>query len=213
MGVGKHRWGVRRRWERGGAGAAGARPGERCAERTLCLTAVPRPSHALTLLCVAVLAFFGLPAGSVQTSLNLTNPLGYAEQVGEARWRRHTGRGASPPATADAVASAAARLLPGRGLQPWLRDACLGSHSPPAAACRSLSCLQVSVGAEYGSQSSSEFHLALTKPKPWGKPLLADVRLHQLGHNYQRWSSYAELLRGGQVTLSRWDDSASTGPL
>ncbi|PSC74144.1 sorting and assembly machinery component 50-like protein B-like [Micractinium conductrix] len=81
--------------------------------------------------------------GSVQTSLNLTNPLGYAEQV--------------------------------------------------------------SVGAEYGSQSSSEFHLALTKPKPWGKPLLADVRLHQLGHNYQRWSSYAELLRGGQVTLSSED--------
>lgn len=41
------------------------------------------------------------------------------------------------------------------------------------------------------------------QPKPWGAPLLADVRLHQLGHNYGQWSSYAELLRGGSVTLTR----------
>lgn len=81
--------------------------------------------------------------GSVQTSLNLTNPLGHAEQV--------------------------------------------------------------SLSAEYGSQSTNLYTLAVTKPKPLGRPLLADVRLHQLGHNYQPWSSYAELLRGGQVTLSSED--------
>ncbi|KAL4452572.1 hypothetical protein ABPG75_008234 [Micractinium tetrahymenae] len=81
--------------------------------------------------------------GSVQTSLNLTNPLGHAEQV--------------------------------------------------------------SLGAEYGSQATNIYTLAVTKPKPFGAALLADVRLHQLGHNYQPWSSYAELLRGGQVTLSSED--------
>jgi hypothetical protein len=81
----------------------------------------------------------------------------------------------------------------------------LARPSPPVAAPLPAvpAVRQVSVGAEYGSQSSSEFHLALTKPKPWGRPLLADLRLHQLAHNCQRWSSYAELLRGGQVTLSR----------
>ena len=61
---------------------------------------------------------------------------------------------------------------------------------------------QVSVGAEYGSQSTNIYTLALSKPKPFGQPLLADVRLHQLGHNYKAWSSYAELLRGGAITLS-----------
>ncbi|PRW61285.1 Sorting and assembly machinery component 50 [Chlorella sorokiniana] len=81
--------------------------------------------------------------GSVETSLNLTNPLGYAEQI--------------------------------------------------------------SVGAEYGSQSTNVYTLAVTKPKPWGAPLLADVRLHQLGHNYGQWSSFAELLRGGSVTLTSED--------
>ena len=82
-----------------------------------------------------------LPPGSMETSLNLTNPLGYAEQV--------------------------------------------------------------SLGAEYGSQSTSIYRLGLTKPKAFGRPLLADVRLHQLAHNFSRWSSYAELLRGGALTLSR----------
>lgn len=122
-----------------------------------------------------------------------------------------------------------------------------------------LHCLQISVGAEYGSQSTNVYTLAVTKvgccamlrtrlvdacsllafaaqvvvrhrrlcstrltpatscinvsipfcpidcsqPKPWGAALLADVRLHQLGHNYGQWSSYAELLRGGSVTLTR----------
>ena len=62
---------------------------------------------------------------------------------------------------------------------------------------------QVSLGAEYGSQSTSIYRLGLTKPKAFGRPLLADVRLHQLAHNFSRWSSYAELLRGGALTLSR----------
>lgn len=118
-----------------------------------------------------------------------------------------------------------------------------------------LHVLQISVGAEYGSQSTNVYTLAVTKvgcwamlrhafgwcmqsacfrcasccqasarllpatsrindpvfhhpincsqPKPWGAALLADVRLHQLGHNYGQWSSYAELLRGGSVTLTR----------
>ncbi|KAI7844949.1 hypothetical protein COHA_001596 [Chlorella ohadii] len=79
--------------------------------------------------------------GSVETALNLTNPLGYAEQI--------------------------------------------------------------SIGAEYGSQSTNVYTIAVTKPKPWGAPLLADVRLHQLGHNYGQWSSFAELLRGGSITLTR----------
>ncbi|KAL4421736.1 hypothetical protein ABPG77_002352 [Micractinium sp. CCAP 211/92] len=81
--------------------------------------------------------------GSVQTALNLTNPLGHAEQV--------------------------------------------------------------SLSVEYGSQATNIYTLAVTKPKPFGRPLLADLRLHQLGHNYQPWSSYAEVLRGGQVTLSSED--------
>jgi len=46
-------------------------------------------------------------------------------------------------------------------------------------------------------------HPQCPQPKPWGAPLLADVRLHQLGHNYGQWSSFAELLRGGSVTLTR----------
>lgn len=80
-------------------------------------------------------------AGSVETSLNLTNPLGYAEHV--------------------------------------------------------------SLGVEHGSQATNIYTLALTKPKPWGRSLLLDARLHQLGHNYQGWSSYVELVRGGALTLSR----------
>jgi hypothetical protein len=88
-----------------------------------------------------------LPPGSMDTSLNLTNPLGYAEQV--------------------------------------------------------------SLGAEYGSQSTSIYRVGLTKPKAFGRPLLADVRLHQLAHDFSRWSSYAELLRGGALTLSRLGGCAS----
>lgn len=80
------------------------------------------------------------------------------------------------------------------------------SFSPPLAGppCAAGLPRQVSLSAEYGSQATNIYTLAVTKPKPWGRPLLADVRLHQLGHNYQPWSSYAEVLRGGQVTLSRW---------
>lgn len=63
---------------------------------------------------------------------------------------------------------------------------------------------QVSLGAEYGSQASNVYTLALTKPRPGGRPLLADVRLHQLGHSHQAASSYVELVRGGALTLSRW---------
>lgn len=65
-------------------------------------------------------------------------------------------------------------------------------------------CVQVSVGAEYGSQATNVYTLAATKPvRLGGRPLLADVRLHQLGHNYGPWSSYTELLRGGVLTLTR----------
>ena len=80
-------------------------------------------------------------AGSVESSLNLTNPLGYAEQI--------------------------------------------------------------NLGAEYGSQSTNVYKLALSKPKPFGRPLLAELRLHQLAHSCENWSSFAELLRGGVATLSR----------
>ena len=61
-----------------------------------------------------------VPAGSVEASVNLNNPLGYAEQV--------------------------------------------------------------SLTAEYGSQSTNVFSLAITKPKPAGLPLLLDFRLNQLFH-------------------------------
>ncbi|KAI3432894.1 hypothetical protein D9Q98_010476 [Chlorella vulgaris] len=81
--------------------------------------------------------------GSVETSVNLTNPLGYAEQV--------------------------------------------------------------SLGVEYGTQATNVYTLALTKPKPLGRSLLADVRLHQQVHSCQTWSSYVELVRGGAVTLSSED--------
>ena len=107
-----------------------------------------------------------LPAGSVETSLNLTNPLGHAEQI--------------------------------------------------------------SLGAEYGTQSTNVYTLSATKPvrlPAWataagggaggssgvaingrqaGVPAVADLRLHQLFHDYGRWSSYSELLRGGVATLTRW---------
>ena len=66
----------------------------------------------------------------------------------------------------------------------------------------------VSLSAEFGSQSatalnSSTYTLALTKPRPYGFPIVASARLHQLFHNCQRWSSYTELLRGGLLTASR----------
>ncbi|GAB4818843.1 hypothetical protein N2152v2_005889 [Parachlorella kessleri] len=81
--------------------------------------------------------------GSVEASLNLTNPLGYAEQV--------------------------------------------------------------SLTAEYGSQSTNVYSLAITKPKPAGLPLLLDFRLNQLFHSYQWTSSFSELLRGGALTLTSED--------
>jgi hypothetical protein len=60
------------------------------------------------------------PAGSVEASLNLNNPLGYAEQI--------------------------------------------------------------SLTAEYGSQSTNVYSFAVTKPRPSGLPVLLDLRLNQLFH-------------------------------
>lgn len=71
---------------------------------------------------------------------------------------------------------------------------------------------QVSLGAEYGSQASNVYTLAVTKPRPAGRPLLADARLHQLGHNHQAASSYVELVRGGALTLSRWETGCRACP-
>lgn len=51
------------------------------------------------------------------------------------------------------------------------------------------------MGAEYGSQSTNVYSLGLAVPRPWGNPALLDLRIHQLFHNYQPWSSYTELLR------------------
>lgn len=102
------------------------------AEALLAAAAVPIQRRCV-LPCVCT--------GSVETSVNLTNPLGYAEQV--------------------------------------------------------------SLGVEYGTQATNVYTLALTKPKPLGRSLLADVRLHQQVHSCQTWSSYVELVRGGAVTLSR----------
>lgn len=70
------------------------------------------------------------------------------------------------------------------------------SHCTPAT-------LQISLGAEYGSQATNVYTLALSQPRPRGLPLVADVRLHQLFHSYGPWSSYSELLRGGVATLTR----------
>lgn len=119
-----------------------------------CSAGVQRGSHP-----AATRSFHGplhCLAGSLETSLNLTNPLGYAEQI--------------------------------------------------------------SIGAEYGTQSTNVYTLALTKPVRlrWGGPrpgvpATADLRLHQLFHDYGRWSSYSELLRGGVATLTRWVGTRAAG--
>lgn len=59
--------------------------------------------------------------------------------------------------------------------------------------------LQVTLGAEYGSQSTNVYSLGVSKPRPGGTASLLDLRLHQLFHNYQPWSSYTELLRCAQA--------------
>lgn len=64
---------------------------------------------------------------------------------------------------------------------------------------------QVTLGCEYGSQNTNVYSLGVSKPRPGGTPALLDLRLHQLFHNYQPWSSYTELLRGGVVTLASED--------
>lgn len=61
---------------------------------------------------------------------------------------------------------------------------------------------QVSVAAEYGSQSSNVYSLAVTKPRPRGLPLLLDLRVNQLFHSHQWASSFSELTRGGALTAT-----------
>lgn len=63
---------------------------------------------------------------------------------------------------------------------------------------------QLSLTAEYGSQSTNVYSLTVTKPRPRGLPLLLDARVHQLFHSHQWASSFSEQLRGGMVTLTRW---------
>lgn len=99
----------------------------------------------------------------MEASLNLNNPLGYAEQV--------------------CLLSCVNACCFWHTINLWLHIA------------------QVTLGAEYGSQSTNIYSLGMSKPRPGGTATLLDMRLHQLFHNYQPWSSYTELLRCGSGTV------------
>jgi outer membrane protein insertion porin family len=62
---------------------------------------------------------------------------------------------------------------------------------------------QIAASVEYGLQRSNVCSLSLTKPRPWGRPLIGELRFHQLSNNFEKWSSFTELLRGGVATLTR----------
>lgn len=69
---------------------------------------------------------------------------------------------------------------------------------------------QLSISTEWGARPemknvSSSHSLELVKPRPFGKPVVFDARLHQLAHNREIWSSYVELLRGTTATVATED--------
>jgi hypothetical protein len=57
---------------------------------------------------------------------------------------------------------------------------------------------------EYGTQRSNNFSLVYSKPRRiFGYHASGDVRVHQVFHDCERWSSYTELLRGGAAGITR----------
>ena len=56
---------------------------------------------------------------------------------------------------------------------------------------------------QYGSASSNEFSVSVSKPRIYGYPLNSEVQLLQQFSNFQKWSSFTERLRGGVFSLSR----------
>lgn len=89
-----------------------------------------------------------------------------------------------------------------------------GTSSPTATAAGSVQASldlnnptgnaeQVAFTVEYGMQTANTCTLSVSKPRPWGRAMIADGRLHQLFHNYERWSSFTELFRGGMATFAR----------
>ena len=62
---------------------------------------------------------------------------------------------------------------------------------------------QAAVSVEYGMQRANVFSLSVAKPRPWGRPLVGEVRLHQLFRSYEQWSSFTEHFRGGMATVTR----------
>ncbi|KAK9784757.1 hypothetical protein WJX73_001773 [Symbiochloris irregularis] len=62
---------------------------------------------------------------------------------------------------------------------------------------------------QYGTASSSEFSATLAKQRPWAKPVSVELQLLQQFTNFQKWSSFSELLRGGIVSLHSQDHAHS----
>jgi outer membrane protein insertion porin family len=63
----------------------------------------------------------------------------------------------------------------------------------------------VQLKVERGTQAAGAFALSATKPRPYGRPLVVDVRLTQESRDHHVWSSYAETARGAAATLSSED--------
>lgn len=63
---------------------------------------------------------------------------------------------------------------------------------------------ELAVSVEAGaSKANNSFTLSATQPRPAGRHVILDARLHQQARSCEKWSSYAERLRGGEVTLTR----------
>ena len=70
----------------------------------------------------------------------------------------------------------------------------------------------LTLSGQYGTASSNEFSATLAKPRPSGRPVSAELQVLQQFTNFQKWSSFSELLRGGIVSLHRWGDCTLAAP-
>lgn len=61
---------------------------------------------------------------------------------------------------------------------------------------------RLNLSGEWGSRSTTTYSLALTRARPRGLPYLATARLYQQFSSFERWSSFTELLRGAETSLS-----------
>ncbi|KAL6769455.1 SAM50 [Auxenochlorella protothecoides x Auxenochlorella symbiontica] len=64
---------------------------------------------------------------------------------------------------------------------------------------------RLNLSGEWGSRSTTTYSLALTRARPRGLPYLATARLYQQFSSFERWSSFTELLRGAETSLSTED--------